>query len=203
MIRRIFCVGRNYAAHAREMGADRPSEPVIFMKPASAIVEPGTPIRPPATGEVHFEAELVLRIGREPGGSDGRALLAAVDGVALGLDLTRRDVQARLKKAGLPWEAAKAFDGSAPLGEFAPMEPSGIEKLSFECRINGELRQSGRVADMLFPPSRLLAHIATLWRLRPGDAVYTGTPEGVGPLHPGDRVELSGSRLAACCWEVV
>lgn len=122
--------------------------------------------------------------------------------MALGLDLTRREVQARLKKAGLPWEAAKAFDGSAPLGEFTPVDPSQIGGLSFECRINGELRQAGRVADMLFPPAELLEYLATLWRLRPGDAVYTGTPEGVGPLRPGDRVALSGPLLTGCRWEV-
>lgn len=181
----IYCVGRNYAAHAREMGA-RPAaggeEPVVFLKPDTALVHaPGPIVVPAGIGELHHEVELVLRIG-----PDGQP-----DAVAVGLDLTDRTRQAAAKQAGLPWAAAKGFRGSAALGPWVPRAGVGpLEGLRFSLRVDGQLRQQGATRDMLHPVPALLAWLARWFGLAPGDLVFTGTPEGVGPLAPGARLEL-------------
>lgn len=194
-INRIFCIGRNYPAHAAELGNDLPDAPVVFMKPAAAIVPHGEPLTlPRGFGAVHHEAELVLRVGRD----DARGL-ADIAGVTLGLDLTLRDEQARLKAKGLPWELAKAFDGSAPLGEFVAV-PGDLASLEFECRINGERRQHGQAGHMLFSPQRLIEFLASRFRLRRGDLVFTGTPRGVGPLAAGDVIEVSSPAIGKFSW---
>lgn len=182
---RIFCVGRNYAAHAREMGAERPQSPVFFMKPGSSRVAPGRLALPSGQGRVDFEGELVLLLS----GNNERP----VAGVGLGVDLTLRERQAELKRQGLPWEVAKAFDGSAlvsPLSPFRGALDNGMAAMQLETRVNGELRQQASATDMLFPPSELLAHLGRYWQLRPGDLLFTGTPEGVGPVCPGDVIEM-------------
>lgn len=182
---RIFCVGRNYAAHAREMGAERPQSPVFFMKPGSSRVSPGRLALPSGQGRVDFEGELVLLLS----GNRERP----VAGVGLGVDLTLRERQAELKRQGLPWEVAKAFDGSAlvsPLSPFRGELDDGIAAIQLETRVNGELRQQASATDMLFRPSELLAHLGRYWQLRPGDLLFTGTPEGVGPVCPGDVIEM-------------
>lgn len=194
-VQRIFCIGRNYAAHAAELGNAPPGEPVIFMKPASAIVPAGTDIRLPRDrGAVHHEAELVLLIG-----SDNARTETDIAGVALGLDLTLRDEQARLKSKGLPWELAKAFDGSAPLGDFVAA-PEALDALSFDCRVNGELRQRGEARNMLFPVPRIIGFLADRFSLKRGDLVFTGTPEGVGPLVAGDLVEVRSELIGRHSW---
>jgi 2-keto-4-pentenoate hydratase/2-oxohepta-3-ene-1,7-dioic acid hydratase in catechol pathway len=197
---RVFCIGRNYAEHTRELGNELPGNPVVFMKPASCLVPEGRTIRRPGHGEdLQFEAEIVLLLDPTRRG-DGWIDVA---GLALGLDLTLRDVQRDLKAAGLPWELAKAFDDSAPLGSFTPLDeigdPTAIE---FRCAVNGVERQHGRVADMIFPVPRLLAALSRAWTLRSGDLVFTGTPAGVGSLRSKDRVELSGTGLSPCSWTV-
>lgn len=194
-VARVFCIGRNYAAHAAELGNEKPSEPVVFMKPPTAIVPVGKPVRLPRhRGEVHQEAEIVLLIGR-----DGADSAQDIAGVALGLDLTLRDEQSRLKAKGLPWELAKAFDDSAPLGGFvAP--PVDFDTMAFECCVNGARRQYGEVAHMLFGPRELLAFLATRFRLRRGDLIFTGTPAGVGPLEPGDVIEVASAQLGRFSW---
>lgn len=196
---RVFCVGRNYTEHARELGNEPPPAPVIFMKPATSILAPGRAIRAPEHGDdLHYEAELVLLL--DPVGQGGWDDVA---GIAVGLDLTLRDVQRDLKSRGLPWELAKAFDGSAPLGPFTRLGEIGDrEGVEFRCRINGQERQHGRIADMIFAVPRLIAALSRAWTLRTGDLVYTGTPAGVGPLRSGDRVELSGTGLVSCSWSV-
>lgn len=192
---RIFCIGRNYAAHAAELGNEKPVEPVVFMKPATAIVPSGRDIHLPRyRGSVHQEAELVLLVARN--GANSAADIAAV---ALGLDLTLREEQSRLKAAGLPWELAKAFDDSAPLGTFVKPPPH-FDQLAFECRVNDELRQRADTADMLFPPAALMAFLAARFSLRRGDLIYTGTPAGVGPLVPGDDIELVSAFVGRCSW---
>lgn len=197
-VQRIFCIGRNYAAHAAELGNDVPGEPVVFMKPPSAIVHTGSPIPLPRNrGSVHHEAELVLLVGR-----DHAHDVEDIAGIALGLDLTLRDEQARLKAAGLPWELAKAFDASAPLGSFAPLSMDIVE-LAFECRVNGVRRQLGEVRNMLFPAAQLLSFLSGRFDLRRGDLVFTGTPEGVGPLQVGDYVELFAESLGRHGWHCV
>lgn len=194
-VQRIFCIGRNYAEHAAELGNALPDDPVLFMKPASAVVEAGESIRlPHDRGSVHHEAELVLLIGR-----DGATSAKDIAGITLGLDLTLRDEQAKLKAKGLPWELAKAFDHSAPLGGFVAA-PEDFTKLSFDCRVNGELRQHGETRNMLFPVPRIIEFLARHFALRAGDLVYTGTPEGVGPLAPGDVIEMSSTFTGAHMW---
>ncbi|RZJ42929.1 MAG: FAA hydrolase family protein [Brevundimonas sp.] len=178
-VRRILCVGQNYAAHAREMGHDR-AEPFFFSKPADAVVTDGAdPVYPTATGNLHHEVELVCAIG-----PDG------IVGWAVGCDLTRRDLQAAAKTAGRPWDAAKGFDQSAPCGPLTPgplPDPAAL----IELRVNGVVRQSGRLDDMIWNPDEILAKARELWDVRAGDLIFTGTPEGVGPLVPGDQVEAT------------
>lgn len=194
-VQRIFCIGRNYAAHAAELGNDKPAEPVVFMKPPTAIVSVGSDIHLPRyRGAVHQEAELVLLVG-----SDAASSAKDIAGVALGLDLTLREEQSRLKTAGLPWELAKAFDASAPLGNFVA-SPSRFDNLVFECRVNDELRQRAVTSDMLFPVVELVAFLAARFSLRRGDLIYTGTPAGVGPLVPGDDIELASEFTGRCSW---
>ena len=186
-VRRVLCVGQNYAAHAREMGADpsRPA-PFFFSKPADALVVGGAdPTSPSATANLHHEVELVVAIGE--GGT--------IAGWAVGVDLTRRDLQAEAKAKGRPWEAGKAFDQSAPCGALtlgALPDPDAVIVLT----VNGEARQSGRLSDMIWDPDGIVAKANELWSLQPGDLIFTGTPEGVGPLVPGDRVEATIDGLA-------
>lgn len=187
----IFCVGRNYAAHVREMAphsapsaAPRSaSDPVVFLKPPQALVAPPGPLAFPAgVGEVHHEAELVVRVG-----AGGRP-----EAVALGLDLTDRTRQAEAKQQGTPWAAAKGFRGSAPVGPFVPVARlPDLARLTFTLHVNGALRQRGESADMLHPVPTVLAYLERWFGLRPGDLVFTGTPEGVGPVKAGDVLDLA------------
>lgn len=194
-VQRVFCIGRNYAAHAAELGNETPGEPVLFMKPPTAIVQADVIELPRERGSVHHETELVLLVGR-----DAAAGVADMAGITLGLDLTLRDEQSKLKAKGLPWELAKAFENSAPLGRFvAP--PRDLAALEFECHVNGERRQHGKVANMLFSPARLLAFLGANFRLLKGDLIFTGTPEGVGPLVPGDNIEISSSAIGEFAWQ--
>jgi len=189
-VRRILCVGQNYAAHAREMGHDR-ADPFFFSKPADAIIASGSTIPyPSATTDLHHEVELVCGLG------DGGRIV----GWAVGCDLTRRDLQAAAKAAGRPWDAAKGFDRSAPCAALSPTPPAGDAAISLE--VNGEARQSGRLSDMVWSPSEVLAKAGALWDLLPGDLIFTGTPEGVGPLKPGDRVEARIDGLTTLTFEV-
>jgi 2-keto-4-pentenoate hydratase/2-oxohepta-3-ene-1,7-dioic acid hydratase in catechol pathway len=207
-VHRIYCVGRNFAEHAREMGAEAPKEsPVIFMKPADAIVTGGQVRYPTMTRELHHEVELVVALGRDAGGAlDAGTAQSLVFGYGVGLDLTRRDLQAGLKERRLPWDIAKGFDGSAPLSELVPVEAAGplaAQRLWLE--VNGQLRQQAPLSDMLFGVGEVLQHLSTLFALRAGDLVFMGTPSGVAALLPGDRfragvdglVEFSGEILAA------
>ncbi|MEE2566991.1 fumarylacetoacetate hydrolase family protein [Hyphobacterium marinum] len=177
-VRRIFCVGRNYSDHVKEMGGDpAKAAPVFFMKPAEAVVASGTAIAfPPETSDLHHEVELVVAIG-----SDG-----AVFGSAVGVDLTRRDLQAAAKSAGSPWEAAKAFPRSAPVGVITPGPAPAAGTI--ELSVNDETRQRADLSDMTRGLDDLLVQLARFFEPLPGDLVFTGTPAGVGPLHPGDRV---------------
>lgn len=195
-VRRVLCVGQNYAAHAREMGADpqrRP--PFFFSKPADALAPLGGEIPYPSrTADLHHEVEMVVAIGH--GGADLDPEMAAglIVGWAVGVDLTRRDLQAEAKAAGRPWDAAKGFDFSAPIGPITRKRdmthPAGAIRLA----VNGETRQSGFLSDMIWSPADVVAQASSLWRLAPGDLIFTGTPEGVGRLQRGDRVlaEIDG-----------
>ena len=203
---RIFCVGRNYAEHAKELGNLIPapgSTPIIFMKPVTSLVTEGAPlVLPRGVGSVHHEMELVLILGR--GGKDVAAAsaLESLAGVSLGLDLTLRDEQARLKQSGSPWELAKAFDYSAALGRFTPcpgaFDPQAVD---MRCAVAGELRQQANTREMLFNIPTIIAFLSSRWRLLPGDLIYTGTPSGVGPLQAGERIEISSPQIGSFAWD--
>ena len=200
---RIFCIGKNYDEHVKELGGKTPEEPVVFMKPVSSIVAPGESLFMPRHGNLlHHEVEVVLLIGREGQDIPQANALSFIAGVSLGLDLTLRDVQVQLKKAGLPWELSKSFEQSAPLGLFKAYHPGSIdlENLSFTCSVNGELRQQGNTRDMLFPIKSLIHMLSRWWTLRPGDIVFTGTPSGVGPLKAGDRVDIESPGTGLFSW---
>lgn len=191
-VRRIYCVGRNYAAHAREMGADPDREPpFFFMKPADAIVADGTAIPyPPRTANLHHEIELVVAIGT--GGHDipVERALDHVYGYGVGLDMTRRDLQNAAKKEGKPWDMGKGFDQSAPCGTLRRAADIGHpDKGSVTLSVNGDLRQKGDLADLIWSVSETISYLSGLVELQPGDLIYTGTPEGVGPVVAGDRLE--------------
>ena len=181
-----------------QMEQDERDPPVIFMKPATSLVGPGAAIRFPAHGqELHLETELVALVGR-------RAGRPCIEALSLGLDLTLRDLQARLKSAGLPWEKAKAFEQSAAVGRFVPCERlPDLDDLHFECHVNDELRQRGNSAEMLFPIPALLVELGRIWDLASGDLIYTGTPPGVGRLRRGDRVRASAEGLGQTNWDIV
>lgn len=191
-VRRIYCVGRNYAAHAREMGADPDREPpFFFMKPADAIVADGTAIPyPPRTANLHHEIELVVAIGT--GGRDipVERALDHVYGYGVGLDMTRRDLQNAAKKEGKPWDMGKGFDQSAPCGTLRRAADIGHpDKGAVTLSVNGALRQKGDLSDLIWSVSETISYLSGLVELQPGDLIYTGTPEGVGPVVAGDRLE--------------
>ena len=188
-VRRILCVGRNYAAHRREMGGDDRDPPFFFAKPADAVVPPGRDVAyPPRTSNLHHEIELVVAIGT--GGVDVpvETALSHVFGYAVGVDLTRRDLQNAAKDKGYPWDAAKGFDDSAPISAIRRWSgPAPIGRIALS--VNGKIRQDAVVADMIWNVAEIVSEASKLWRLEPGDLIYTGTPEGVGTLVRGDRVE--------------
>ncbi|UVW29761.1 fumarylacetoacetate hydrolase family protein [Massilia sp. H6] len=190
-VRRVFCVGRNYGAHAREMGSDPEREPPFFFtKPADAVVPAsGTVPYPPATDDLHHEVELVVALGS--GGADiaPADAMALVWGYGVGLDLTRRDLQAQAKNTGRPWDMAKGFDASAPCSPLTPATTLGLaQDARIWLEVNGALRQEGKLGDMIWPIADVISHLSRLVRLEAGDLIYTGTPAGVAALSRGDRV---------------
>lgn len=197
---KIVCVGRNYAAHARELGNAVPETPILFLKPATAALPlPGRFALPAGRGDCHHETELTILIGRSLRDADEAECRAAIAGIGLGLDLTLRDLQNELKKKGHPWEVAKAFDGAAPLSAFLRPDGIALEDVRFRLAVNGEVRQQGHSADMITPVLPLLACISRIFTLEPGDVVMTGTPEGVAALRSGDTLllEMDGLRVEA------
>ncbi|MFT4154583.1 fumarylacetoacetate hydrolase family protein [Parafilimonas sp.] len=185
---KIFCVGRNYTEHAKELKNEVPAEPVIFLKPKSALLAPGAQFYyPEFTNELHYEAELVLYISK-----NGRYIPESqahkyYDHITVGIDFTARDIQAELKKKGLPWEKAKAWDGSAVTGRLIRLTPDMLNApLAFSLKINNVLVQQGSSSDMLFSFNRIIADISQYFTLNIGDLIYTGTPAGVGECVVGD-----------------
>jgi len=205
-VRRVYCVGRNYAGHAREMGSDPDREPPFFFcKPgdASAVVPvaPGAVAElpyPPQTSNYHYECELVVAIGA--GGSDITVSDAPkhIFGYAVGLDMTRRDLQGKMKDAGRPWEIGKAFDYSAPVGELRrAAEAPSVENAAIALALDGAVRQSSSTDHMIWSVSETIANLSTLFRLEPGDLIFTGTPEGVGAVTRGQSLTGSIEGLAS------
>jgi fumarylpyruvate hydrolase len=189
-VRRIFCVGRNYAAHARELGNDERDPPFFFTKPADAVVDSGSEIPyPPLTSNLHHEIELVVAIGKACFRIPREHSLSHVWGYGVGVDLTRRDLQDQAKKAARPWDWSKAFDLSAPCGPLLAAARSGHPgKGRIWLAVNGETRQEGDLAELIWPVADIVAICSEAVELQPGDLIFTGTPAGVGAIQSGDRI---------------
>ena len=181
MIMKIICIGRNYLAHIAELDHDLPAQPLFFMKPDTALLPPGKPFPYPAFSKnVHYETELVLRMGKDH-----------YDAITVGIDFTARDLQQQCIQKGHPWEKAKAFDFSAPVGEFKPMSTlKNPNDIRFGMKLNGQWVQQGHSADMIFNFETIISHISQFVTLKEGDLIFTGTPQGVGEVHVGDKLEL-------------
>lgn len=188
---KIICIGRNYAAHIEELKNEKTSEPVIFMKPDTALVKNNEPVyHPEFTQDMHHEVEVVLRIGKEGKYIQPEFADSYIDAVGLGIDFTARDLQSKLKAKGLPWEILKAFNQSAPVSNFIPKAELGdLTELTFHLDVNGETRQRGDCRLMLFSYRDILAYVSQFFTLKTGDLIFTGTPEGVAKVNPGDRLQ--------------
>ena len=187
----VYCIGRNYAAHAAELNNPVPKSPLVFLKPASSLLQSGgTVYLPESSQDVHHEVEVVVLIGESGkaiGVDDAPNYIA---GVGVGVDMTARDIQSRAKEKGHPWSIAKGFDGFAPLSRMADPEMVGdLGNLALQLTVNGEVRQSGTTANMLWPIANLISYLSSIFTLYPGDLVFTGTPEGVGPVKSGDQLQ--------------
>ena len=183
---RIFCIGRNYVEHIEELSNEVPTEPVIFMKPYSSLGDNAQTIYYPTHGkQLQFETEVVVRIGKDRQPAD----------ISIGLDMTLRDVQTRLKNKGLPWEKSKSFDDSARTADWVFVGDVDLNDIDICCRVNGEVKQDANTKQMIRSVNQVVAEVATIWRLQPGDLIYTGTPKGVGDLHVGDEICISSKAL--------
>ena len=193
-VRRIYCVARNYAAHAREMGGDPTREaPFFFTKPADAVLPVpagrcGEFPYPPASSDVHHEIELVVALGAGGSNLTPEAARACIWGYAVGLDMTRRDLQAEAKALGRPWDSGKIFDCAAPISQIVPAAGRVLEAGEIRLDVNGEARQRGDLSDMIWAVPEIIAFFSRYYRLEAGDLIFTGTPEGVGPVVVGDRL---------------
>ena len=187
---KIICIGVNYRQHAIEMGRPLPEEPVVFIKPDSAILKNNKPFFMPGFSEnIHYEVEVVIKIGKLGKSIAARYAHRYFDEVTLGIDITARDLQQRLGKAGHPWVLAKGFDGSAPLGKFIPVSSvSDVNNLNFHLDINGKTVQSSNTSDMIFNIGQIIEFTSKFFTLKTGDLIFTGTPSGVGPLHRNDNL---------------
>lgn len=201
---KVVCVGRNYAAHARELNNPVPTEPVLFIKPNTALAPLGSAIFMPShLGECHFETEMTILIGQPLTQCTEQQAQQAILGVGVGLDLTLRDLQQQLKDKSLPWEKAKSFDGACPASEFVSPDKLGdLQQQRIQLRLNRQLRQDGSTADMLTAVLPLLVYISQFFTLLPGDLVFTGTPAGVGPLAVGDQLDIALSDVIRCQTQV-
>lgn len=190
-IGKIVCLARNYAEHARELGNETPAAPVLFMKPASAVIGDGQAVViPPYSRECHYEVELAVLIGKQCRAVAAEQALECVSGYGVAIDMTLRDVQNQLKAKGLPWEIAKGFDSSCPLSDFVPAgQIPDPHRLNLKLSVNGEVRQDGCSADMIHRLPQMIAYISGIFTLEPGDVILTGTPAGVGPVVAGDIIE--------------
>lgn len=190
-VRRIFCVGRNYAAHAREMGSDPTREPPFYFNkaPADLVASGSTIAYPPGTENFHYEMELVIAIGKPAFRVAPEQALDCVWGYACGLDMTRRDLQNAAKAIGRPWDFGKDFENAAVMSELVPASAIGHPgKGRIELSVNGQLRQEGDLSDLIWSVPEVVANLSQYYHLQPGDLIYTGTPEGVGPVKPGDKI---------------
>lgn len=201
---KIFGIGRNYAEHIKELGNERPEEPVIFLKPDTALLKNGAPFYyPDFSQDVHFEVEIVLRISREGKNIDEKFAHKYYDQLGIGIDFTARDLQAKAKQKGLPWALAKGFNGSAPVSEMLPVSNfPDLQNISFALEVNGEPRQLGNTKQMIYSFDYQVAYLSQFFTLKKGDLIFTGTPEGVGPVKVGDRLTASIEKQTLLDFEV-
>lgn len=194
---KIICIGRNYAEHAKEMKAETPTEPVFFMKPDTALLKDEVFYFPEHTKDLHHEIELVVKICKAGKHIEEEFAHKYYEEVGLGIDFTARDVQAKCKEKGLPWEKAKAFDNSAPIGKFIHRSKLNLNDINFEIKVNGQTKQKGNSSQMIFSIDKIISYVSKFVSLKVGDLIYTGTPEGVGPVHIGDKIEgtLNGEKF--------
>ena len=199
---KIFCIGRNYVEHAAELNNPLPAQPLIFSKPPTALLKDNKPFFiPEFTKEVHHELEVVVRVSKNGKHIEEKFARKYYDKYTLGIDFTARDVQSRLKEKGHPWEIAKGFDGSAVIGKWLDLDDNdSLDDLSFRLEVNGDVRQEGTTADMIFPIDRLIAEISTYFTLQTGDLIYTGTPAGVAKVEIGDELKgyIGENELFTC-----
>ncbi|TNF44985.1 MAG: FAA hydrolase family protein [Cytophagales bacterium] len=187
---KIICIGRNYAAHIEELKNEKPGKPVVFLKPDTALLKGGAPFFHPDFSEnIHHEVELVLKISKEGKYIQPQFAHRYFEEIGLGIDFTARDLQDQCKAKGLPWEIAKAFNGSAPIGDFKPVSDfADLKDIDFHLEINGELKQKGNTSLMLFDFATIISYVSQFFTLKKGDLIYTGTPAGVGPVKIGDHL---------------
>ncbi len=187
---KIICIGRNYAAHIEELKNEKPGKPVVFLKPDTALIKGGAPFYyPDFSSNIHHEIELVLKISKEGKYIQPQFAHRYFEEIGLGIDFTARDLQDQCKAKGLPWEIAKAFNGSAPIGEFKSVAELGdLNNIDFQLEINGELRQKGNTSLMLFDFATIISYVSQFFTLKKGDLIYTGTPAGVGAVQTGDQL---------------
>lgn len=196
---KIICIGRNYVEHAKELNNPLPEVPIFFMKPESALLRKKAPFfYPEFSNDIHYETEIVLRINKVGKHIQEKFAHTYFDEIGIGIDLTARDLQNKCKQKGLPWEMAKAFDGSAPLGKFVDKKNfADINDLHFSLKINGDERQSGNTKNMIFSFDHIISYVSQFVTLKMGDLIFTGTPEGVGPIKIGDTFEafIEGEKM--------
>jgi acylpyruvate hydrolase len=186
---KIICIGRNYAAHAKEMKAETPSDPVFFMKPDTALLKERDFYYPSFTSDLHHEIELVVKISKAGKHIAEQFAHKYYEEIGLGIDFTARDLQAQCKQKGLPWEMAKAFDNSAPIGKFFRKADLDLSNIEFELKVNGSTKQRGNSGNMIFNIDKVISYVSQFVSLKVGDLIYTGTPEGVGPVQIKDEIE--------------
>jgi acylpyruvate hydrolase len=188
---KIIAIGRNYAAHIEELKNEKPGEPVVFLKPDTAVLKDNQPFYlPDFSKDIHHEVEIVLKVSKEGKYIQMEYAHKYFDEIGLGIDFTARDLQTKLKEKGLPWEKAKAFNGSAPISHFVPKTNfQDLKNINFSLTIDGDLRQSGNTSLMLFPFDVIISHVSQYFTLKKGDLIFTGTPAGVGPVIKGNRLE--------------
>jgi len=189
---KIICIGRNYREHAKELNNAVPEKPVFFMKPDTALLQKNNPFfYPDFSKNVQYETEIVLKINRNGRHIEEQFAHKYFDEIGIGIDFTARDLQAEQKKKGLPWEIAKAFDQSAPVGKFLPKSQfANLNNINFSLKINGETRQQGNTEDMMFSFDRIISYVSQFISLKPGDLIFTGTPAGVGPIQINDHFDV-------------
>ncbi|MBT8190310.1 MAG: fumarylacetoacetate hydrolase family protein [Bacteroidia bacterium] len=185
---KIFCIGRNYVDHAKEMNSPVPTSPMVFMKPATSVCKGDQVPYPSFTNDLHYELEVLLFVSKTGTNVPVDKAYEYIDGIGLGIDFTARDIQRKCKEKGHPWEKAKAFDNSAVISQKIDLDKYALKALDFELKLNDRIVQSGNTRDLIFDFETLISHISEYFTLEAGDVIFTGTPAGVGPVQPGDEL---------------